>query len=222
MKRCILLFLVLMSIHSANSQVITDSLLIENHYRTFYFNKPKKFDNNTSLVFILHGSGGKGLNMIKSAAKLEEKSAAENVILVYPDGYKNFWNECRKAATSAANVENINENAFFDGMIEFFKKNYKINSNHVFVIGTSGGGHMAYKLALTMPGKFKAITAIIANLPDTSNLDCIESGVPISVMVINGTDDPLNLYNGGDMKIPGTKTNKMNKRDTEEPDTIIC
>ncbi len=56
----------------------------------------------------------------------------------------------------------------------------------------SGGGHMPYKLALTMPKKIKAVTAVIANLPDTNNLDCIEVKRPIAVMIINGTEDPLN------------------------------
>jgi polyhydroxybutyrate depolymerase len=55
-------------------------------------------------------------------------------------------------------------------MIAYFTKHYQVNPRQVFAVGTSGGGHMAYKLALTMPETFRAITAIIANLPDTSNL----------------------------------------------------
>ena len=38
------------------------------------------------------------------------------------------------------------------------------------------------KLALTMPRKFKAITAIIANLPDTENLDALDQKVSLPVM----------------------------------------
>ncbi|MEZ4903860.1 MAG: prolyl oligopeptidase family serine peptidase [Spirosomataceae bacterium] len=59
-------------------------------------------------------------------------------------------------------------------MIDYFNKQYAIDTNKVFAVGTSGGGHMAYKLGLTMPEKFRAITALIANLPDTNNMDCIE------------------------------------------------
>lgn len=125
--------------------------------------------------------------------------------MVYPNGYKRYWNECRKAATSAANIENINESGFFNGMIDYFSERYNINRKKVFAAGTSGGGHMAYKLALTMPGKFKAVTAIIANLPDTNNMDCSTIRRPIAVMIINGTKDPLNLYEGG-MMISGNVT----------------
>lgn len=180
------------------AQVITDSILIEGHFRNFNFNDPAG-SKRTSLMFVMHGSGGNGRNMMSSTTKLEEKAGAEQLLLVYPDGYQHYWNECRKAATSTANIENINENAFFAAMIKYFKSKYKINEKKVFAAGMSGGGHVAYKLALTMPEKIKAITAIIANLPDTNNLDCIEIKRPIPVMIVNGTEDPLNLYNGGMM-----------------------
>jgi polyhydroxybutyrate depolymerase len=184
---------------SAKSQIINDSILIEGHYRTFHFLKPAKA--NASLIFVLHGSGGNGLQNRMGAKKLEAIAPTENILLVYPDGYKKFWNECRKTANSAANLENINENAFFSLIIEYFEKHYKINAKKIFAVGTSGGGHMAYKLGLTMPEKFKAITAIIANLPDTNNIDCAEKHTPIPVMIINGTADKTNPYDGGEVII---------------------
>jgi len=152
-------------------------------------------------MFVMHGSGGNGKEMMNATKSLEAKSAAEKLLLVYPDGYQHYWNECRKTATSTANIENINENAFFDSMIYYFQAKYQIDKSKVFAVGTSGGGHMAYKLALTMPEKFRAITAIIANLPDTNNMDCIEVKRPIPVMIVNGTEDPLNKYNGGMMEL---------------------
>ncbi|MEA5461006.1 hypothetical protein VB796_18235 [Arcicella sp. LKC2W] len=187
------------SIFSAKSQIINDSILIEGHYRTFHFLKPAKA--NASVIFVLHGSGGNGLQNRNGAKKLEAIAPTENILLVYPDGYKKFWNECRKTANSAANLENINENAFFGSMLGYFKEHYQIDDKKVFAVGTSGGGHMAYKLGLTMPEKFRAITAIIANLPDTNNLDCVEKHVSIPVMIINGTIDKVNPYEGGEVII---------------------
>ncbi len=184
---------------SASSQIIHDSILIEGHYRSFHFLKPAH--NNASLVFVLHGSGGDGQQMRERAKKLEGIAPAENILLVYPDGYKRFWNECRKTANSEANHLNINEEGFFSYMIDYFAKQYQINKKHVFAVGTSGGGHMAYKLALTMPDRFKAITALIANLPDTNNMDCIEKRVTFPVLIVNGTEDKTNPYDGGEVVI---------------------
>jgi polyhydroxybutyrate depolymerase len=151
-------------------------------------------------VFVLHGSGGTGKEMMSRTTRLAEKADAENFILVYPDGYKKYWNECRKAASSLANKENIDEESFFDGIITYFKQKYKINERRVFAVGTSGGGHMCYKVAMTMPGKFRAVTALIANLPDEPNMDCVEAKVPISIMIVNGTADATNPYEGGMMR----------------------
>ncbi|MDP2414597.1 PHB depolymerase family esterase [Daejeonella sp.] len=214
MRKQSFLLLLILSYLSSNAQLLSDSLLIDNHYRTFHFKKPSLPNTKSSLVFILHGSGGSGKGIMKTAVKLEAKAESENILLVYPDGYKHFWNECRKTATSAANLENIDENSFFNRMIEYFISKYQISSGQVFAIGTSGGGHMAYKLATTMPARFKAITAIIASLPDTSNMDCIERKLPMPVMIINGTSDPVNPYNGGEVKISGTVFGKV--RSTEQ------
>lgn len=183
------------------AQVTSDSVLVDGHYRTFHFVKPATTLKDGNLVFVLHGSGGNGRDMMKPTAKLAQQTATENVLLVYPDGYKKFWNECRKAASSLANKENIDEGTFFNSMIQYFKTAHGINDQKVFAVGTSGGGHMCYKLAMTMPGKFRAVTALIANLPDTDNFDCTEAKVALPIMIVNGTADPLNPYNGGMMQM---------------------
>ena len=58
---------------------------------------------------------------------------------------------------------------------------------------------MAYKLAMTMPDRFKAVSAIIANLPDTSNFDCTALNKPMNIMITNGTLDKTNPYDGGEV-----------------------
>jgi polyhydroxybutyrate depolymerase len=183
------------------AQVMSDSVRVDGNYRTFRFAKPSASKTGGSLVFILHGSGGNGKDMMKAAATLALQTTTENVVLVYPDGYKKYWNECRKAASSLANQENIDETTFFNSMIQYFKSKYAISEQKVFAVGTSGGGHMCYKLAMTMPGKFRAVTALIANLPDVDNFDCTEAKVAIPIMIVNGTADPLNPYNGGMMQM---------------------
>lgn len=189
-----------LTISTVRAQVITDSIAIDGNYRTFHFQKPSSLQTGSSLIFILHGSGGTGLDMMSNTTSLAKKTSSEKVLLVYPDGYKKYWNECRKAASSLANQENIDEGAFFTQMIKYFSHEFDINENQVFAIGTSGGGHMCYKLALTMPGTFAAVAALIANLPDDQNMDCPQSGVAIPIMIVNGTADPVNPYEGGMMK----------------------
>jgi polyhydroxybutyrate depolymerase len=188
---------------AAKAQLVSDSLLIEGRHRVFVYDKSVKVRPGASLVFVMHGSGGEPMGFAPRAAKLQARAEAENLVLVYPAGYKRYWNECRKASTAVANTENLNEEAFFSAMIDFFSKKYKINKAHVFATGFSGGGHMSYKLALTMPGKIRAISAIVANLPAEENMDCTPMNVPLPVMITNGTADATNPYNGGEVKTAG-------------------
>ncbi len=199
MYKTIYLVTLMLAATAVNGQLQTDSLLIEGHYRVFHFNKPANDVKNGSLLFIMHGSGGNGQQIMKATGKLEAIAANENLLIVYPDGYKNYWNECRKMSTALANKENINENAFFTAMISHFSKQYGVSEKKVFAAGFSGGGHMAYKLALTMPEKIKAITAIVANQPDAAYSDCTEAKTAVPVLIINGTQDATNPYAGGEM-----------------------
>ncbi|WP_428664806.1 alpha/beta hydrolase family esterase [Runella sp.] len=201
MRQILFFLFALFCVVTAQGQLVSDSVLIEGNYRTFHFLKPAQ--PQASLMFVLHGSGGNGRGQRNGAQKIEAIAPTENILLVYPDGYKKYWNECRKTAQSAANMENINEKDFFQYMITYFHKQYAIDTNKVFAVGTSGGGHMAYKLAVTMPEKFKAITALIANLPDTNNMDCVEKRMAIPVMIVNGTADRTNPYEGGEVKTNG-------------------
>ncbi len=180
-------------------KIVADSIRIEGYWRNFHFRKPNIKSKGFSLVFVMHGSGGSGPGMMKKVPEFDGIADQEKMIAVFPSGYKNFWNECRKKSPAQANAIDINEQDFFQGMINYFVKKYGIDREKVFAVGTSGGGHMAYKLGLTMPAAFKAITAIVANLPDTNNLDCASSGIPMNVMIVNGTEDKTNPYMGGEV-----------------------
>ena len=182
-----------------NKSIVDDSIRIEGYWRSFHFRKPNVKSKGFSLVFVMHGSGGSGPAMMKRVPDFDGIADQEKMIAVFPSGYKNFWNECRKKSTAEANAIDINEQAFFQGMINYFVKKYGIDREKVFAVGTSGGGHMAFKLGLTMPAAFKAITAIVANLPDTNNIDCTASGIPVNVMIVNGTEDKTNPYMGGEV-----------------------
>jgi len=181
------------------SQLITDSLLIENHFRSFSYYQPARSKTNGSLMFVMHGSGGSSNDMLPQTHQLEANAGKENLLVVYPNGYLHFWNECRKYSNAVANKEDVNEQAFFTAMISYFRQKFGISPNKVFAAGFSGGGQMAYKLGATMPDKIKAIIAVVANLPDSASCDCKLSGRPLPVMIINGTLDPVNPYNGGEM-----------------------
>ena len=212
MKKLILILFIFAT--NAQAQTITDSIWVENGYRSFHYLKNEEAQTKKKLLFILHGSGGTGMEMVQASAGLHTAAVLNSTIIVYANGYKKYWNECRKASTAAANVLNINENLYFEKMIAYFAANYGIDTNQVMVIGFSGGGQMAYKLAMTMPEKIRSICSIVANLPTTENFDCVAKDRPVAVMVVNGTEDGVNPYNGG--KINAGNIVLGNVRSTDE------
>lgn len=181
---------------SANIQQAAIS--VGNLERSYLFYVPKNLPSNSPLVFVFHASLQDAQAMRISTGYEFERLAEENkFVVVYPNGYKNNWNDCRKTASYPARTMNIDDKSFVSELIEKFRNNYKIDSKRVFATGYSNGGHFAFRLALEMPDKITAIASVAASLPTSSNNDCQESKQPIPVMIINGTADPINPYNGG-------------------------
>ncbi|RYG65328.1 hypothetical protein EON64_12180 [archaeon] len=97
MKNILSCGLFLSFIFPVKAQLINDSIQIEGHYRAFHFNKPSQSFRQPNLIFVLHGSGGNGLGMMTAATKMEKQASTQNTLVVYPDGYQRYWNECRKS-----------------------------------------------------------------------------------------------------------------------------
>lgn len=190
-----------------SGEVHREQLSVGTLTRTLSFYLPKNTDARPALIFVLHGSNGSGDWMRRfSMFHFDELADQKGAIVVYPDGYKGFWNDCRGSADYAANIEKVDDPAFFAAMIDRFVEKYRVDPRRVYAVGISNGGHMAYRLGLEMPERFAALAAAAANLPVDSNLDCKASGKPVSMAIINGTEDPINPYNGGLVTIAGNSS----------------
>lgn len=214
MSRLLTPLLLLLLLSTASAQWTNDSVLAGGYRRTFHYERSAAIAQPKIVLFILHGSGGSGAEMRTHTAALESIAVRESILLVYPDGYKHFWNECRKASTAEANIIDIDEQDFFRAMLRSLHAQFGTDTTVARAIGFSGGGHMAYKLALTMPQIFTAVTAVVANLPDSANMDCTAANLPVSVMIVNGTADNVNPYNGGEVKVQNVKLGTV--RSTEQ------
>ncbi len=177
------------------------SLNIDNLQRTFVYHVPKKLNNKPKLIIAYHGSKMKAFIMqIFTGHEFDELADMdENTIIVYPQGYKNNWNDCRKQAPFPAKQSNVDDVKFTEQIISFFKKEYQIDTTHIFAVGFSNGGQMVMKLAKQKPEWFKGFAVISANLPTENNNDCIDTKKPVSLLLMNGTNDPINPYEGGEV-----------------------
>ncbi|GAC1397614.1 MAG: PHB depolymerase family esterase [Pyrinomonadaceae bacterium] len=162
--------------------------------RTYVFHVPATYQKTqpVPLVFVLHGGGsqGKGASRLSAMSELAER---ENFIVVYPDGINQHWNDGR--ATIRVHTDDV---TFIGVLLEYFAHEYNIDRKRVYATGISNGGMMAQRLACEMSDRIAAVVSVAAAMPQDLQPKC-KPLRPISVMLINGTDDPLVPYNGGEI-----------------------
>jgi polyhydroxybutyrate depolymerase len=99
---------------------------------------------------------------------------------------------------------NIDDMGFLTRMVDKLITEIGVDPGRVFATGGSRGGSMALRLALEAPARFRAVAAISANVPTPENFKCKPAGHRTSsVMIMNGTRDPLVPFDGGDVNLLG-------------------
>ena len=160
--------------------------------------KPLNLPANAPAIFMLHGSLQDIADIRKfSGYEFERLASQHGFLLIYPQGFKNNWNDCRARASYPAKKQNIDDVGFILSLIEHVTEQYAIDPNKVAVAGFSNGGHLGFRLASEHPSRISAVAAISANLPHPSNFDCQPLTQAVPILVMNGTDDPINPYSGG-------------------------
>ena len=183
-------------------EIASDSIKIDGIQREFKYYEPPGVQTNPNFIVVLHGATMTVDLMRAVTGNGFERRAKESkdAIVIYPSGFDNFWNDCRKKATYATKLENMDDVGFIEAIVEKLNAKFDIKENKVFVVGFSNGGHMVYKLAKTRPNGFSGFAVVGANLPAHDNDDCNLGDIPVSLFIANGTSDPINPYFGGEVK----------------------
>ena len=130
--------------------------------------------------------------------RLAEK---EKCIVVYPDGYQTYWNDCRTAPKDDAHTKNIDDVGFITKVIEACCTKWHADPKKVYAVGLSNGGHMCFRLATEIRDKIAGIAVIGANMPASGYSKCAAPRAGMPVMIVNGIDDPINPFEGGMVRL---------------------
>jgi polyhydroxybutyrate depolymerase len=185
-------------------ELVRGSLRADGRERSYALYVPATRAPRPALVFVLHGSMGSG-EQARSGTfyRFDELADREGFVVAYPDGFEAHWNDCRRAAPYSANTQGVDDVGFLRALAARLEAELGVDPARIYATGISNGGQMAYRLALEAPDFVAAVAPVAAGLPDDANFDCGRRGVPVAVLILNGTDDPMNPFEGGRVALYG-------------------
>jgi polyhydroxybutyrate depolymerase len=143
---------------------------------------------------VLHGGGSGDATSARDRLQFDEIGDTANFITVFPYGYFNDWADGRKVtASDSAGIDDV---SFLSALKDTMSYEYSIDTSKTYICGPSNGGMMTLRVACEKPESFAAYAAIISSMPDSVAISC-NPGIPISVLLMPGTDDPFIPYEGG-------------------------
>ena len=143
------------------------------------------------LLFVFHGAGGDAAG-IASHTGLTEAAGARGYAVVYPEGMGRRWNDGRGTGSAADDV------GFVRALLDSLRAELPADPRRIYATGISNGAALSFRLACELPGTFAAIAPVAGALPAALEERCA-AGTPVSVVMFQGTRDPLMPYDGGDL-----------------------
>jgi polyhydroxybutyrate depolymerase len=193
---CSLFFLLSISVYS--QYIIHQGL-----QRYYLLHVPKNIPSNRKipLLICLHGRGGTADNM-QSYFKVNSFADRDTFIVVYPEGIDNRWTDGRATVGVDDSQRRPDDVGFINKLIDTLIKNYPVDASRIYATGVSNGGVMSYRLGVNLKGKIKGIASFVANVGEDFSKHNSPT-VPIDVIIVNGTADPIMPYDGGYVKVRG-------------------
>ena len=152
------------------------------------------------LIFAIHGGSGTPEGMI-NIANFKTIADRDKVVLVYPAGVQNNWNDGRP---TIPNQLGINDVLFFNQLCDYMINNYSVDGAKIYATGISNGGFMSSRLGCELSNRIAAIAVDAATIEATTIAPNCNPGRSVPAIYIHGTTDPLVPFTGGQMTAGGT------------------
>ena len=176
--------------------------------RTYRIYFPASHPQPVPLLFVVHGGMGSGSGMeLLTRGQFNRIADRDGVVVVYPDGVGHNWNDGRPLNSPAA-LENVDDVGFLRAIIASVAGERAIDRGRVFSTGISNGGFMSFRLACEAADAFAAVAPVSANLSTVLGPRCQPSR-PVSIAILNGTDDPIVPWAGGQVRALGVKRGEV-------------
>jgi polyhydroxybutyrate depolymerase len=171
--------------------------------RTYLLHVPPRYEADSSwpLVLALHGGGAQGRSM-SGLTGLSRLADRHGFLVVYPDGIGRSWNDGREDPDVPAERMSIDDVGFLTRLVDEVSRRYRVDAGRVYATGISNGGFMAQRLGCEASRRVAAIAPVVATIGVELAGRCRPTR-PVPVLMVNGTDDPLVPFLGGQVRVFG-------------------
>lgn len=157
------------------------------------------------VVLVIHGTGDTGDGIRGGIGDDLEREADEHgFIVAYVDGHQNNWNECRAEGDWPAKEQDLDDVGLMREVVDSIHTDLGpdvVDTAHTFALGFSSGGHMAQRVAFEAPELISAVASVNANVATDDNFACTDSGEPVPAFFMQGREDPMNPFDGGEVVV---------------------
>jgi polyhydroxybutyrate depolymerase len=162
---------------------------------------PPQPARNPALMIVLHGSMGSGAQARADAFGYDFDVLADRhgFIAIYPQGYGGEWNDAKVQGPFPAKRENVDDVGFLHALVQRFVTDHDVDPARVYVAGVSNGGSMVLRLALQTPEFARAYAVVASSMPTPANMAITPIDRAVSILFMNGSEDPINPWDGGDV-----------------------
>jgi polyhydroxybutyrate depolymerase len=179
--------------------------------RTYLIHVPETYEDaeELPLVFVFHGGAGTA-RKIAQFTGFDALSSEHGFVVVYPQGLDRHWNDGRRSEVHDSDVDDV---GFIVTLLESLERELAIDGSAVFATGLSNGAMFSHRLGIEQSRHFAAIAPVIGGIPEP--LADRKPERPVSVLMMNGTDDPLVPYDGGPIVVnlfPGLRRRRPRDR----------
>jgi polyhydroxybutyrate depolymerase len=182
-----------------NTHSTSYSLTVDGLKRTYRLFVPDELKDSSSvpLVLVFHGGGGTGwgTERLTGFSDLAEK---ELFIVAYPNGVGRSWNDGRDTTVSRAHRDHIDDVHFVAAMIDAISKKYRIDPKRIYATGISNGAIFSHYLGANLATRIAAIAPVVGGIAEPFD-GRFKPEQPVSVLILQGTDDPLVPFDGGEV-----------------------
>ncbi len=194
---------------ASSHHAIARTVLVGDLKRTYYLyvspNLP--MGRPVPLVLMFHGGGGTP-KFAERESKFNELADREGFLVAYPEGLRRSWNDGRGAKVIPAQRDNVDDVAFVAALIDDTSKLHQVDRKRVYATGISNGAVFSHYLAANLSSRIAAIAPVVGGLAEPLE-EKFKPKEPVSVLILNGTKDPLVPYGGGDIRLFRAKRGRI-------------